>query len=143
MTLEDILQMPAGKEVNALVAEKVMGWLADYDSYHHWTELGSSLPYGVLFMRLDRGHREQVTIDYVPNYSTDAGAAWEMEERIKDMDSEIVGRYILAMKGVCGYHGKYSEMWNIIHATPLERCKAALIAMHLLYDDIHTHFYSY
>lgn len=67
LTRESVLSMPAGPEMDALVAEKVMGFeLVIYQSREWWDEVGEPT------MR----HREQ----FRP--STDIAAAWEVLEKL-------------------------------------------------------------
>ena len=58
MTREEILNMPAGREMDALVAEFVMGWLPNP---------GPALP------------KDKI----VPNFSIDIAAAWEVVKYIQ------------------------------------------------------------
>jgi len=71
--------MQAGRELDALVAEKVMGWKwlerDEFNEYRHLTPNGQKI---------------QVA---VPRYSTDIAAAWQIVEKIKFMQPgwEIYG----------------------------------------------------
>lgn len=58
-------------------------------------------------------------------YSEDMSAAWEVEEAFKD-DMSKQGRYVSSLKDVLGEN---SLMFDFIHATPAQRCKAALLAV--------------
>jgi len=81
MTRDEILAMEPGRELDALVAEKVMGWAwGDMDS-----GLEGLLPpqdfrvYGLtpLLIFDDLGH-----LHGMPNYSTDISAAWGVVEKM-------------------------------------------------------------
>src|SRR5688572_25998134 len=67
MTRDEILNMPAGRKMDALIAEKVMGW----------TKLGGKVQiFGgqrVDLIMLKNGKQE-----IVPRYSTDRGDVWEV-----------------------------------------------------------------
>jgi hypothetical protein len=101
MTREDILAMPAGRELDALVAEKVMGYKYTSD-----------------FDRL-----------FKP--STDISAAWEVVEKfntyrmqkLRDNDHRLVDGKVhqcfLGKNGNCAYG----------HTAPEAICKAALLAV--------------
>ncbi|HAM42103.1 MAG TPA: hypothetical protein DCP69_12450 [Candidatus Omnitrophica bacterium] len=77
MTPEQIDALPAGRELDALVAEKVMGWTI--------TAWASGEPWGnrEIFEPSGRGpHRKAA---HVPTYSTDIAAAWEV---VKKLDAD-------------------------------------------------------
>lgn len=59
----------------------------------------------------------------LPRYSTDISAAWEVEEKIKVMSIDVVRQYVSNIYEVSG-HG-----FVAIHASPEDRCKAALLAV--------------
>jgi hypothetical protein len=65
----------AGRALDALVVEKVMGWRVDYDSAHHWTECGASMD-DLVFTASDSIFHGEQRISDVPHYSTDIAAAW-------------------------------------------------------------------
>ncbi|KAA1180677.1 BC1872 family protein [Paenibacillus sp. B2(2019)] len=63
----------------------------------------------------------------IPRYSTDISAAWEVEERIKEMaiDAPLyIGYYMTELQLIVGNKG-----FDMVHATPEQRCKAALLAV--------------
>lgn len=59
MTRDEILHMPAGRDLDALVFEKVFGQQIRKNDVIFWPGL-----------------------DHMPNYSTDIAAAWEVAEKI-------------------------------------------------------------
>lgn len=80
--------MEAGRELDALVAEKVMGWTAVFRL------AGGNIPYGFPDDDYNRDvdeHRKHGTCgfptDYhrepIPEYSTDISAAWEVVEHFR------------------------------------------------------------
>ena len=72
MTRDEIMMMKAGRELDALVAEKVMGFpvkIGDITGEPYHAQFGYSMP----------------------NYSTDIAAAWEVLEKFTDVDLEKAG----------------------------------------------------
>ena len=75
MTRDEILAMEAGRELDALVAEKVMGFakvVRDYDKRHN-TEGLRSFVYDTAFAWFGKE---------TPRYSTDIAAAWLVVEHM-------------------------------------------------------------
>lgn len=73
--------MKPGRELDALVAEKVMGWTWSLDEKTGWWTLTS--PEG----RIGMCENKSVLIEsglHFPDYSTHISAAWEVVEKIKD-----------------------------------------------------------
>jgi hypothetical protein len=67
--------MNAGRELDALVAEKVMGWTSDL--YAH-SLMGEKVRLWLPPPPSDVAH----TADTLPRYSTDIAAAWEVVEKV-------------------------------------------------------------
>jgi len=67
MTREEILNMPAGREMDALIAKEVMGWVLNPPNVrgHGW---------------LIHDHK-MIGINSLPYFSTDIAAAWEVVEK--------------------------------------------------------------
>ncbi|OMD19198.1 hypothetical protein BJP48_11865 [Paenibacillus odorifer] len=62
-----------------------------------------------------------------PRFGEDIYAAWEVEERIKEMaiDAPLyIGYYMTELQLIVGNKG-----FDMVHATPEQRCKAALLAV--------------
>ena len=79
-----MVEMEAGRELDALVAEKVMGWVLN----RH--EFGSELPGGPLKslgIAPDGSH-----IMGLPHFSTNISAAWEVVERLDALGYWFQGR---------------------------------------------------
>lgn len=70
-----IEEMPAGRELDAFVAEKVMGW--KYVDHNEAYDLPIS---GVAF---GKGSPDGLSRCPVPYYSTDIAAAWEVVEKLR------------------------------------------------------------
>jgi hypothetical protein len=69
-----------GRELDALVAEKVMGFDLGHDAL--WQDVYST-PDALVETSQDRKHRRTL-----PNYSTDIAAAWEVVENVTSGDNE-------------------------------------------------------
>lgn len=120
----DIDTMPAGRELDALVAERVMGW-----------KLFASEPgYG------RPPHQITLVLTPIPHYSTDIAAAWIIVEKLRDMWTE-------ATEGVSGFVDDFPRPfddnvffeylhrradrrwpWAFLYVTPHNICRAALKA---------------
>jgi hypothetical protein len=115
MTAEQIDAMPAGREMDALVAERVMGWVRHPDSmYRHWCE---RQPDGTLRF-LDQCEPLHTVRPWHP--STDIAAAWEVVEKLVSEQ---------------GLHLWWHNVWLVDFAlsgaqraetAPLAICRAAL-----------------
>lgn len=118
---ERIMKEPAGEQVNDWIAEFIMGWeLVDRKSKANNLWLDKKSP-STAFPR----------VDWIP--SSGIYNAMEMEDYIYSETSSAV-RYINALKRIAGQpdRGQVVDDWHhwycVAHATPLERCRAALIA---------------
>ncbi|WP_340032666.1 hypothetical protein NSQ20_12455 [Paenibacillus sp. FSL K6-1122] len=60
-------------------------------------------------------------------YSLEISSAWKVEEKIKEL--KLQAKYCIALKQVVIGTGEYVGMFDYIHATPEQRCKAALLAV--------------
>jgi hypothetical protein len=124
LTPEQIQAMQAGRETDDLIARYVMkfertpdddGWFVTY--------LGVEIP------------------GLAPHYSTSIAAAFEMETELKRRG--LAGRYAKEMMSLVSqipYAHELSALYTIdavdkrhvfdlVHASPLDRCKAALLVM--------------
>ncbi|MBP1309029.1 hypothetical protein JOD82_002049 [Paenibacillus sp. 1182] len=66
------------------------------------------------------------------NYSGSMSAAWEVEENLLLKHPGVQTRYLWRLRLVTGWVDKqpaFREDFKLIHATPEERCKAALLAV--------------
>jgi len=119
LTRDEILALKPGRELDALVAEKVMGWKTNWLKTDWYEEVNPNT------------HRHKGLVkDFKP--STDNAAAFEAEERAIDKDPSM---YIHALASVVfGYSqvqdiSDIRKMCMLIHATPEQRCKAAVLAV--------------
>lgn len=60
-------------------------------------------------------------------YSLEISSAWKVEEKIEELRLQV--KYCMALKQVVVGTGEYVGMFDYIHATPEQRCKAALLAV--------------
>jgi len=133
MNAEQIRNMEAGRELDALVAERVMGrkWYTMVTpggerSMMH--EPGHVLIYLTEKYGLVPGRTEIGFVDMssIPAYSTDIGAAWEVVERLLEM-----GHYF-SLHPNCFYQppvwGVHLDVLGVVRANtlPLAVCRAAL-----------------
>ena len=127
MTREEIMNMKPGRELDALVAEKVMGWKTNWLKTDWWEEINPNT------------HRHKGLVkDFKP--STDIAAAFEAETKVIEKDPSM---YVHALASVVfGYSqvqdiSDIRKMCMLIHATPEQRCKAALLAVMNGEDETH------
>lgn len=106
MTREEILALNEN-ELDIAVAVEIFGHKRDRYRYG-WVELGN-------------------LSTYPKRYSRDISAAYEVEEKIKELGLQV--KYTQALKLLIIGEGEYAGMFDFIHATPEQRCKAALIAV--------------
>jgi hypothetical protein len=76
LTKDEILNMPAGREMDALIAEKVMK-LKMEGSHHYWMNGAGA-------------------VASIPRYSTDIAAAWDVVEKINSTQMDEDGYQIVA-----------------------------------------------
>lgn len=81
----DIDKMPAGREMDALVAEKVMGHAICEHSRTKSTAQSSGI--AMCGVRECKG---ELHYEYLPRYSTDIAAAWEVVEKLQRDDFTVV-----------------------------------------------------
>ncbi|OZQ66084.1 hypothetical protein CA600_12555 [Paenibacillus sp. VTT E-133280] len=141
LTREEILAMEPGTEFNTIVAkelfkatiinkpsslsDKIFYLLVDGDHFNP-IEKGKNL--GNAWWRLS----EEQAWEACPRYSTDISAAWEVESELIQKNSGVQTRYVWSLKWVTGWEDKqphFREDLKLIHATPEQRCKAALLAV--------------
>lgn len=123
--------MEAGRELDALVAEKVMGWVREQgfllppvgDPRRNWAAIWD----------------EQGLPDWLPDYSFEIAAAWEVVERMKEL-TKYNGQtwstrdpWISFCRELCG------DDWfghAFFHVTPRSICLAALKSLEAPEDKI-------
>lgn len=133
MTRDEILNMPAGREMDALIAEKVMGkrvFCANEEL--GGIVSGSIVRQGVWQMCEDGAMYDDRTVyaESIPHYSEGIAAAWEVVEKMQTIDAERPTE-ILRLPSV-------DNKWRVRFTTqifpgwgdtaPLAICRAALLA---------------
>ena len=109
MTRDEILNMPAGREMDALVAKNVMKLefpVYEFDGYKH---------------------------QYKPKpYSTNIAAAWEVVDKINSQESLYNFELSKDDKSwMCEWWSKETQepIWATADTAPLAICRAALLAV--------------
>ena len=136
MTRDEILALEAGRELDALVAEKVMGWT--WGEYSPPVEGPSKIlrPPESWAPSPDRAPGSEVSCPgwhfRVPQYSTDIAAAWEVVEKMVP----IKYGFNLAIESPPGPWGDWEvHFYNggthlaFADTAPLAICRAALLAV--------------
>lgn len=114
---EQILAMKPGRELDALVAEKVMGWTGvgpDVDAeIYGWPS----------------GHNKELGVYWVPHYSTDISAAYEVVEMMRDSKKRA---FTIELYGIMNPNREAFQIVPIDliwYMNPLNISKAALLAV--------------
>lgn len=128
MTRDEILQMEAGREIDALVAELVMGW-TKVRKASTWES--AAMIYSGTFVYTIGVTPDQKTNDVIPYHSTDIAAAWQVVEKMRlvgvsmwigpHLDNEWA---VQIKPSINNYH-------EFVRAdtAPLAICRAALLAV--------------
>jgi hypothetical protein len=144
MTRDEVLNMPAGREMDALIAEKVMGWIysdsweqlvpsghADPPIWSDWEWDIEELTYVKHPINMMGGVSYRGDKPYIPEYSTNISAAWKIVEKmindgydIVDIWHENVVDVGWAMEWIKDGNGDNSIGSD---TAPLAICKAALL----------------
>jgi len=136
MGRDEILNMPAGREMDALIAEKVMGLRVHIKPERQKVDLG--------FYRRKIEYR---TINWVyaggyllRSYSTDISAAWDVVEKLKTIYHMSIWTDYYEDRNNYGCRfqlrgGGQSSYPVISDAAPLAICRAALLATMTKGDD--------
>jgi hypothetical protein len=120
----DTNQMPAGREMDALVAEKIMGWAKHphTDSPTFWWE----------------GPTKSYLIGDLPHYSTDISNAWEVLEEMQSGIFSARQRFYQALNEQVdiqaglpmGQHVAWpAALGMLCKVMPLAICRAALVSL--------------
>ena len=112
-------------ELNAQVAEEVMGWIVQ------------RMPFPPIYVVEVPPDGEDWTEAWlpIPDFSGSLDAAWQMEEEIERRGIAMVTAYEKELSWIVGdtrqgepFICSY-DPWLFIHATPEQRCRAALEAV--------------
>ena len=111
--------------MDALVAEEVMGAYVRQSDEGLWDLV---IPGGV--NQVDFVSKEGIW-GASPRFSTDIAAAYQMEERIAELG--LIEKYCSCLASIVWPHQSHPAplplTWYVIHATPEDRCRAALMAV--------------
>jgi hypothetical protein len=108
----DIDMMPAGREMDALIAKNIFEWTIVKTKRNNWFELQSGL------WKPDDGATD------FPHYSTDIAAAWQVIEKMRGEESGMRVYRIESMSyWQFGFRG---APWAEADTAPLAICRAAL-----------------
>jgi hypothetical protein len=116
-----------GRELDALIAERVMGWKR-HPTKPHPTDNRSIG--GVLYCPPNAPYLSSLNV--VPPYSTDIAAAWEVAEKM------VGDGHVFIVKGDGLRTGDFSPRWTVLcdnlprtddDSAPLAICRAALKAV--------------
>lgn len=112
MTRDEILNLPAGRELDALISVQLFGvreFLDEDDAYY----LGEN----------------QMPVR-LPDYSTDIAAAWEVVEKLKNVSGATIG---VRVHPTAGYSINVYQLgmnyWPTADTAPLAICRAALLVV--------------
>ena len=128
LTREQILNMSA-QELAEATAVHVMGWeiisqnedMRRFQTADYPAGQGIIALYGKRYVARSGGRR----IDWNP--AEDIAVAWEVEDKIKELsggEKGLIIKYMTRLMNVVGEDG-----FDMLHATPEQRCKAALLAV--------------
>jgi hypothetical protein len=117
------LAMEAGREMDKLVAEKVMGW-SGFCCYAAEEDLWGVPPDG-------KGEGLELNVP-IPDYSWDIVAAWRVVERLAEIEGPVSVCW-----GIYGDEGNRASVMTmfgfgpgvVASTAPLAICRAALIAV--------------
>ena len=131
MDKDRILAMQPGRELDALVAEKVMGWV------DLWTDGKSYMAYPPHEQKMPVGEAER---DPIWPYSTDIAAAWEVFHKVKTMLFSKRKKFMENLQWIVSKNNppvgvpdweagliEYSDLWWFVE--PADICKAALLTV--------------
>lgn len=111
MTKDEILNMPAGREMDALISAKV---------------------FSIMPFKHPGENQEEL---FLPAYSTDISAAWEVVEKLDPFDFELVRNADKSWDCLIWNRAKENRLWEAkkiyvpdISDAPLAICRAALLA---------------
>lgn len=138
MTREEILNMPAGKEMDALITEKIMGLVWDETRCRvcGWP-LADDPKDGCILSDCSMRPLPKTRADEPAIYSTDLGAAWKLNDHLKqqgwrfymrDFDGVMYGKSCAA-EFQKGDAAGPSTGWVEAETAPLAICRAALLAV--------------
>lgn len=129
LTREQILAMEPGRELSEIVIREVMNLKIVPSESIFWDK--KDAPFPLLMWNDNEGWCLYEDADDEGwsyrwfNPSEDIAAAFEVEEKIAQMEGALwIGHYMTELLLIVGGNG-----FKMVHATPEQRCKAALLAV--------------
>lgn len=135
MNRDEIMSMKPGRELDAMIAVKIMNYeISSADGHTSHNNLcirnimsGVGINYkkdtALNFNNINHNHP-------APNYSTEIESAWEVEEKIDKLEFSVKTNYVWYLSNiVSNWKPTYIDNFNLIHASAADRCKAALLAV--------------
>jgi hypothetical protein len=124
MNRDEIMKLEAGRELDTLVAEKVMGLTADKE---HCPYCGAEMWIGALRSRCSSC--SEWRYGWYKNYSDDISAAWEVVEKIREY-IECIWPNDRGLWSLLSYERLEEGLTTVSAETaPLAICRAALLAV--------------
>lgn len=117
MMKDEILNMPAGREIEALIAVEIFGW--QWLPWSGNTEQKVLVQYPEQAESMDWWGKD--VMDLVPGYSTDIAAAWDVVYKLHNV---AINRHHVFW--FCSFKGNESAQGE---TAPLAICRAALLAV--------------
>jgi Phage ABA sandwich domain len=117
-----VSELKAGRELDALVAEKVMGW----------TQVRNSKPEGFSSLWRGRPPGNLATLRTIPDYSTDISDAWKVVEKVDNRNGVAREMGVLTAsisRYDNGYTVRFFNSGVTADTAPLAICLAALKAV--------------
>ena len=134
MTYDEIMALEAGRELDALVAEKVMGWKWDKGNSLQHLLLGPDGAIGAVIFHDGIADDDGIVqpLD-CPHYSTDIAAAWEVVEKLRRAND---GEYLFTINDAGMWYAKFLDEHGepvsrsgFCDTAPLAICRAGLLAV--------------
>ena len=130
MNKDEILEMQAGRELDALIAERVMGWTKVSKTVSRWTE-GTEIREKIVWEGKAPDDLKCSSPIEIKKYSTGIAAAWQVVEKIRGMYECKSHNGIVVMSDPDGWYAEFPEpIWSDAteKTAPLAICRAALLA---------------
>ena len=145
MTADEILSLPAGRELDALIAERLFGWRWHNCEYIGQSSVASPV-YRTMFaepkelekntswrcVAMDNPHSGvRKKQEWTPHYSTSIADAWQVVEHIWNVLEKDISVTFAAGSISCDIGDLLGEAVAEVFAdtAPLAICRAALLAM--------------
>lgn len=129
----EIDKLEAGPELDALVAEKVMGCQPRRIDYHGREQIICPCPITSEYRHPHGGFKYDEPDDELLRYSTDIAAAWEVVEKCVPyvkVDARGLSTEAGHFRWVCQiWNGSSKEILGLAQTAPLAICRAALKAV--------------